>query len=112
VLANLFLPLSSLGIITPFVAIVVACVLFARHRSRVETARQLSVFGFILAVVVCGAIGGLVGLLVGIGAACPDKGNLCGLWGFLVTAPLFAAVGIVLAGVGISLIPARTESDE
>jgi hypothetical protein len=110
-LANLFLPLSGLGIITPIVAIIAACVLFARHRKRVEPARQVSVIGFILAMVVCGAIGGTFGLLLGIGLACPGMGNLCGLWGFLVTAPIFFALGILLVGIVISMIPARTGPD-
>jgi hypothetical protein len=109
-LANFLLPLSSLGIITPIGAIVIACVLFARHRQRVEPARQVSVLGFILAIVIGGAIGGFFGLLFGIGMACPAMGNLCGLWGFLVTAPIGAGLGILLAGVAISFIPSRTES--
>ena len=103
--------LSSLALISPVAAIVAAFVLLARHRNRVEPARQVSLGGFILAMIVCGAIGGVFGLLFGIGMACPDKGNLCGLWGFLVTAPLFCALGILLAGLAISMIPPRTEPD-
>jgi hypothetical protein len=110
-LANLFLPLSGLGFISPVAAIIAACVLFARHRKRVEPARQVSVIGFVLAMVVCGAIGGTFGLLLGIGMACPGMGNLCGLWGFLVTAPIFLALGILLVGIVISMIPARTGPD-
>ena len=110
-LANLIMPLSGLGMISPIAAIVAACVLFARHRKRVEPARQVPVIGFILAMVVCGAVGGTFGLLLGIGLACPGMGNLCGLWGFLVTAPIFLALGILLVGIAISMIPPRTELD-
>ena len=93
-LAKLFLPLSGLGIITPIAAIVAACVLFARHRKRVETARRVPVIGFILGMSICGAIGGTFGL-----------------WGFLVTAPIFFALGILLVGIVISMIPVRTGPD-
>jgi len=110
-LAKLVVPLSGFATISPIAAIVAACVLFARHRKRVEPARQVSVVGFILAMIVCGAIGGTFGLLFGIGLACPEMGNLCGLWGFLVTAPVFFALGILLAGIAISLIPPRTGPD-
>ena len=110
-LENLILPLSGLAIVSPIAAIVVACVLFARHRKRVEPARQVPVIGFILGMVICGAIGGTFGLIFGIGLACPAMGNLCGLWGFLITAPVFLALGIFLVGIVISLIPARTDLD-
>lgn len=110
-LAKLMVSLSSLATISPIFAIVAACVLFARHRRRIEPARQVSLGGFILAVIICGAVGGVFGLLVGIGMACPGMGNLCGLWGFLVTAPLFCALGVLLAGIAISMIPPRTELD-
>jgi hypothetical protein len=110
-LAKLMVPLSGLAPISPVVAIVAACVLFARHRTRVEPARQVSLGGFILAVIICGAVGGVFGLLVGIGMACPGMGNLCGLWGFLVSAPIFAALGILLVGIAITWIPARTGPD-
>ena len=103
--------LAQLMMISPIAAIVAACVLFARHRKRVESARQVSVIGFILSMVVCGAIAGTFGLLFGIGLACPGMGNLCGLWGFLVTAPVFCALGILLVGIAISMIPPRTELD-
>jgi hypothetical protein len=110
-LAKLTMPLSGLAMISPIAAIVAACVLFVRHRKRVEPARQVSVIGFILAMVVCGAVGGTFGLLLGIGLACPGMGNLCGLWGFLVTAPIFFALGILLVGIVISMIPARAGPD-
>jgi hypothetical protein len=110
-LAKLIMPLSGLAMISPIAAIVAACVLFARYRKRVEPARQVPVIGFILAMVVCGAIGGTFGLFLGIGLACPGMGNLCGLWGFLVTAPISLALGILLVGIAISMIPPRTELD-
>ncbi len=111
IMTNFFLPLTGLGFISPIAAIIAACVLFARHRKRVEPARQVSVITFILGMCVCGAIGGTFGLLLGIGVACPDMGNLCGLWGFLVAAPIFAALGILLVGIVISMIPVRTGPD-
>jgi hypothetical protein len=103
--------LSGLALLSPLAAIVAALVLFARHRKRIEPARQVPVVGFILAIIVCGAIGGAFGLLFGIGLACPGMGNLCGLWGFLVAAPVFCALGILLVGIAISLIPPRSAPD-
>jgi hypothetical protein len=108
-LGKLFLPLIGLGLISPIAALIAACVLFARHRERVEPARRVPVIGFILAMSICGAIGGFSGLAVGVGVACPDMGNLCGLWGFFITAPIFLALGILLVGIAVALIrPAST----
>ena len=103
-LGKLFLPLTGLGLISPIAAIMAACVLFARHRERIEPERRVPVVGFILAISICGAIGGYFGLVFGIGLACPEMGNLCGLWGFFVTAPIFFALGILLVGIVVSLI--------
>jgi hypothetical protein len=111
ILGKLFLPLLGLGLISPVAAIIAASVLFARHRDRVEPERRVPVIGFILATSICGAIGGTFGLLLGIGLACPEMGNLCGLWGFLVTGPIFFALGILLVGIVISMIPLLTRSD-
>ena len=108
-LGKLFLPLTGLGLVSPIAAIMAACVLFARHRERVEPERRVPVIGFILAICICGAIGGYFGLTFGIGLACPEMGNLCGLWAFFVTAPIFFALGILLVGIVVSLIrPAAT----
>jgi purine-cytosine permease-like protein len=109
---KLFLPLMILGLISPLAAIVAAVNFFVRHRERVEPERRVPVIGYVLAIISCAAIGGYFGLVFGIGQACPQLGNLCGLWGVFVTGPISFAVGILLVGVMVSLIRPATRPDE
>jgi hypothetical protein len=103
-LVKLFVPLMGLGFISPIAAIIASCVLFARHRQRVEPERRVPVIGFTLAAGICGAIAGYFGLAFGVARACPEMSNLCGLWGVFVTAPICFALGILLVGIVVSLI--------
>jgi hypothetical protein len=101
VLANSFPLLIFLGFISPLIALVSALVFYAHHRERVEPERRVPVIAFILALIVCGAGAGLFGLYLGLELACkpPNPGNLCGIWGFLVTGPILMAFGIFLVGL-------------
>jgi hypothetical protein len=110
-----FLPLTFVGFVSPIAAIVAAFVLYARHCDRVEPERRVPVIGYILAIVVCGAIGGYLGLGFGIHQACygPEAPNLCGLWGFFVTGPISFALAILLAAIVVSSIgPAQQPEDD
>jgi CDP-diglyceride synthetase len=111
ILDKLFLPLMILGLISPVAAIVAAIIFFVRHRDRVEPERRVPTVGYVLAIVICAAVGGYFGVAFGIEQACPQLGNLCGLWGFFVTGPIFLALGILLVGVVVSLIRAAPRTD-
>jgi hypothetical protein len=103
-LVKLFVPLMVLGFISPIAAIIASCILFTRHRDRDEPKGRVPLIGFIIAAGICGAIGGYFGLAFGVAWACPEMGNLCGLWGVFVTAPICFALGILLVGIVVSLI--------
>jgi hypothetical protein len=62
----------------------------------------VSGIAFVLAIVGCSVAGGYVAMMLGIALACPKGGNLCGLWGVLVTGPLGAAAAIMLAATAIT----------
>jgi hypothetical protein len=102
---KLFPALMMLGIIAPIAAIVVAIILYVRHRNRVARERRVPAVAYVSAIIICGAIAGYLGLVFGIRQACsvPKAANLCGLWGFFVSGPISCAVAIVLVGVMISL---------
>jgi CDP-diglyceride synthetase len=108
---KLFLPLTIVGLMSPIAAMVASIIFFVRHRDRVEPERRIPIIGYVLAIVVCAAIGGYFGVLFGIKQACPQLGNLCGLWGFFVTGPICLALGILLVGLAISLISASPGPD-
>jgi heme A synthase len=109
---KLFLPLMGVGLISPVVAIMAAFILFIRHRARVEPEGRVPAIGYVLAVIVSGAIGGCFGLLFGLDQACPRLGNLCGLWPVFVTGPICLALAILLVGIMVSLIrPAPRSAD-
>ena len=104
VIFNLFPVLVLLGLISPIAALLSAVLFYARHRNRVEPERRVSAIAYTLAVIACGIIGGLFGLILGIKLACnsPTSSNLCGIWGFLVTGPLACALAIFLVGLAVS----------
>jgi hypothetical protein len=104
---QLFLALVLLGQISLLVAIAAVIVLYNRHLNRVEPERRVSPIAYTLAAIVCGGIAGWYGLNFGIkleGCSSPGSGNLCGLWGFLVTGPVSCALAMVLVGSALSLI--------
>jgi hypothetical protein len=103
---NFFPAFMILGLILPTAAIVAAFILYGRHCDRVEPERRVSVIGYVLAIVICGAIGGFGGLFFGIEQACrgPQAPNLCGLWGFFVTGPISFALAVLLVVMVVSSI--------
>ncbi len=104
---QLFLVLVLLGQISLLAAIAAVIVLYNRHLNRVGPERRVSPIAYALAAIVCGGIAGWYGLGLGIkleGCSSPGSGNLCGLWGFLVTGPISCALAIVLVGLALSLI--------
>jgi hypothetical protein len=102
----------KLALISPLAALTFAIVSYARHRKRVEPGHRFPVIGYVLAIVVCGALGGLLGLYFGVELACSatNPGNLCGIWGFLVVGPLSCALAIFL--VTIYLMRPRSSSPQ
>ena len=111
-IGNLFLPLTFVGLVSPFAAVIAAILLFGRHRARVEPARRVPVIGYVLAIIVCGVIGGFFGLISGLAFACPVLGNLCGLFPVFVTAPICFSLGVLLVGIAVSSIrPAPTNDN-
>jgi hypothetical protein len=110
-IGELFLPLTFVGLISPIAAVIAAFILFVRHRARVEPERRVPVIGYLLAIIVCGVIGGFFGWISGLALACPMMGNLCGLWPVFVTGPIFLALGILLVGIAVSSIRPAASDD-
>jgi hypothetical protein len=100
---SILIPLVPLW---PLISIGCAVFFYVRHSRRIEPARRVSVVLYVLAMIVCGGIAGVLGTGLGIQWACsgPKAGNLCGLVGFLVTGPIAGTLGVVLVGLALSLI--------
>jgi uncharacterized membrane protein YfcA len=111
-IGELFLPLMFVGLISPMAAVIVAILLFGRHRARVEAERRVPVIGYVLATIVCGVIGGFFGLISGLALACPVMGNLCGLFPVFVAAPISFALGVLLVGIAVSWIRPAPRPDD
>jgi hypothetical protein len=109
----------DLGILIPFVpiwplvAIGSAVFFYVRHSRRIKPARRVPVVLYVLAVIVCGGVAGVLGIGVGIQWACsgPEPGNLCGLVGFLVVGPIAGTLGVLLVGLALSLIKPDQQAD-
>ena len=95
-------------------AVAVAIILYARHRNRIEPERRVPTIGYALAITICGAIWGYLGLIFGIERACygPKPGNLCGLWGFFITGPIAFALAVLLIGLVVSTIRPAPKPDD
>jgi hypothetical protein len=76
---KLFLPLMALGLVSPLLAIMAAFIFFFRHRERAAPNGRVSAIGYIIAIIFFAAVGGFVGVTIGLQQACPRMGNLCGL---------------------------------
>ena len=103
---KLFPALMLLGLVSPLAAIAGAFIFYGRHCNRVGPERRVSELAYVAAVAVFGTAGGFFGLFLGIDKACygPKAGDLCGLWGFFVTGPIFFAMAVLLVGISISSI--------
>lgn|ERR1700687_452340 len=95
----------QLAVLSPLAALIFAIISYARHR---EPGRRVPVILYALAIVICGALSGIFGMIFGSEWACsdPKAGNLCGIWGPLVFGPLSCALAIFL--VTICLVRIRT----
>jgi hypothetical protein len=89
----LFLSLFLLAVLSLPAAL--ACAVFFY---RTETA-HFGCFAYGLILLIFAVVAYLLGLSVGIDLACVryPSGNLCGLFGFIVTGPLASSLAIVLA---------------
>jgi hypothetical protein len=100
------------GVLMPFfplwllAAIGAAIGFYVRHRNRIEPERRVPVGMYVFAVIACGGIAGVLGVVFGIKLGCSilESGNLCGLIGFLVVGPISSVLGIVLLGLWLSRI--------
>jgi len=109
-LDRLFLPAMIVGFLSPFLAIVVAVVLYGRHADRVERERRVPLGAYVLGVVVAGIVAGFFGMIWGIDLACPAAGNLCGLFGVFGTGPVAGLLAVTLLGLALFLIPPMPRS--
>lgn len=88
-----------LAFLSPLLATVGATVLYGRYcRKRPEADRRLRGMAYALILLACAVAAYGIGVLLGIGWACPSAGNLCGLAGFFVVGPVASALAILLVG--------------
>ena len=109
-LDRLFLPAMAFGLLSPFLAIAVAMVLYGRHAARVEAERRMPGWAYLLAAAAAALIGGFFGMLWGVDFACPAAGNLCGLFGVFGTGPVAGLLAVTLVGLALFLIPPKPKS--
>jgi hypothetical protein len=107
IIAKTFLPGMLVGVISPFIAMIVAFALYVRHRERIEAERRIPALAYLFALIVAAAPAGFFGMLGGNVLACPKAGNLCGLYGVFVTGPLSFSLAIVALAVALSLVRPR-----
>jgi len=88
-----------LAVLSPLLATAAATVFYGRYcRKRAEADRRLKGTAYALILLACAVAAYAIGVLLGIGWACPSAGNLCGLAGFFVAGPVASALAILLAG--------------
>ena len=107
IIARHFVAGLALGIAAVPISLLLACALYARHRVKNAGGRQVHIAAFIVGLLIAGVLAGYAGIFAGAAAACPEAGNLCGLFGVLVTGPIFASAGFLLIGIATYLVPAR-----
>src|SRR5438270_13771061 len=94
-LNRLFVPGMAVGFPSVLIALVAAFVLYARYAGRVEPERRVHFLVYLFLILVVGGISGFAGTIEGVEIACPEAGNLCGLFGFFVTGPVAVALAIL-----------------
>ena len=107
IIAKTFFPGVLVGFISPFIVMIIASVLYVRHRERIEAERRIPALAYLFALIVAAAPAGFFGMLGGNVLACPKAGNLCGLYGVFVTGPLSFSLAIVALAVALSLVRPR-----
>src|SRR5437660_1086217 len=101
--------LTALGFLSPFAASGFAAYSYARHRrARPDQRRRFPMLLYLALALGSAVVAFFIGLSFGVTLACSSAsaGNLCGLWGFFVTGPVAASLGIVLVGGMLMLLPA------
>ena len=85
------------GVFSPLVGIAAAVYYYIKYRDAPEPKRRPSAFLYALGVLGIAILAFLVGCFAGISVACrsPAAGNLCGLWGFLISGPLLATAAMI-----------------
>jgi hypothetical protein len=107
IIARTFVPGMLVGVVSAFIAMIAAFVLYVRHREQIEATRRIPVFAYLFALIVAGVAAGFFGMLGGNALACPKAGNLCGLYGVFVTGPLSFSLAIAAVGAALSLVRPR-----
>jgi len=99
-ITKLFLPGMAAGLMSPFVGVTLAAILYVRRR-------PIPAIAYWLIVIVAGLLAGFFGMLKGGEFACNSgAGNLCGLFGVFATGPLsFAAAVMIAAAILSFLVP-------
>src|SRR5436305_15287787 len=94
------MPAMLAGFVSPFLALLVAGILYGRYR-------PIPAIAYWLVVLCAGVVAGFFGLINGIEFACNSgAGNLCGLFGVFGTGPLsFAAAVMMVAAILSFLAP-------
>ena len=103
------MPGMRLGFVSPVAATVLATFFYLRHRDRIEPERRVPALAYALAVIVAAGIAGLAGMVWGVSLACPETGNLCGLFGVVATGPIAALLAAVLVELALSLVRLEPE---
>lgn len=98
--ALIFVALASLPASALF-----AVYCYVRHRRASMPDQHIPLLTFALKVLLVGLVAYLVGGALGIGALCSARsaGNLCGLPGAIVVAPICASLGISIAAWRLSV---------
>ena len=99
----------ALAFLSPVVALFCAAQFFAVHcRRRPSPERRLPLVAYVLLLLACAILAFPIGTIYGVSLACsdPNFGNLCGLFGFLVTGPIASSLAIILVSALISFLPA------
>jgi hypothetical protein len=107
-----FIPLLwAFGLFSPVLASIAAVFFYGRHRrTQPDQQGRISVTAYVSMLLICAVIAFAVGLQFGVTWACSSGigGNLCGLVGFFIIAPLSAALAIFVVGASILLLRGRS----
>jgi hypothetical protein len=97
-IAKLFMPGMAAGLVSPFVAVTLAAILYVRRRPIPAIAYWFLVLG-------AGVVAGFFGLIEGAEFACNSgAGNLCGLFGVFATGPLSFAAAVMIVAAMLSFL--------
>jgi hypothetical protein len=87
---------------SPIIGLGIAILVYINYRRSTKSVKPLSLFWYFPVVVLTGVIAYLIGKYAGIWIACSlpeEPGNLCGLYGYLVTGPAACTMAMILAAL-------------